>query len=57
MKLAREIESDGKTSILVTRAVYDRVNDSVPFGPVVRHAVRGVQLELYPVQLEVAAAA
>ncbi len=57
VKLAREIESHGKTSILVTRAVHDRVNDSVPFGPPVRHAVRGVQLELYPVQLEVAAAA
>ena len=58
VKIAREIESDGKTSILVTRAVYDRVNDAVPFGPPVRHAVRGVEtLELYPVHLEVAAAA
>ena len=58
VKIAREIESDGKTGILVTRAVYDRVNDTVPFGPPVRHAVRGLEsLELYPVQLEVAAAA
>ena len=58
VKIAREIESDGKTSILVTRAVYDRVNDSVPFGPPVRLAVRGVDtLELYPVRFEVAAAA
>ena len=58
VKLAREIESGGKTGILVTRAVYDRVNDSVPFGPPVRHAVRGLEtLELYPVHFEVAAAA
>ena len=32
VKLARGIESDGKTSILVTRAVYERVRDLVPFG-------------------------
>ncbi|MGZ6161745.1 MAG: adenylate/guanylate cyclase domain-containing protein [Myxococcaceae bacterium] len=58
VKIAREIESGGKTSILVTRAVYDRVNDSVPFGPAVRHALRGAgTLELYPVHFEVAAAA
>ncbi len=58
VRLAREIESDGKTSILVTRAVYDRVSDSVPFGQPVHHAVpRGGTLELYPVRFEVAAAA
>ena len=32
VKLARGIESDGKTSILVTRPVYDRVRDLVAFG-------------------------
>ena len=56
VKLARNIENDGRTSILVTRAVHDRVNDSVPFGPVTTHAVRGMgTVELYPVRVEAAA--
>jgi class 3 adenylate cyclase len=42
VKLARGIESDGKTSILVTRAVYERVRDLVPFGSATRTDVRGM---------------
>jgi class 3 adenylate cyclase len=42
VKLARGIESDGKTSILVTRAVYERVRDLVPFGSATRADVRGM---------------
>ena len=56
VKLARSIESDGKTSILVTRTVHDRVSDSVPFGPVTALAVKGMgTVELYPVDVEAAA--
>jgi class 3 adenylate cyclase len=42
VKLARGIESDGKTSILVTRPVYERVRDLVPFGSAIRADVRGM---------------
>jgi class 3 adenylate cyclase len=42
VKLARGIESDGSTSILVTRAVYERVRDLVPFGSATRADVRGM---------------
>ena len=42
VKLARGIESDGKTSILVTRLVYERVRDLVPFGSATRADVLGM---------------
>jgi len=42
VKLARGIESDGKTSIRVTRAVYERVRDLVPFGSATSADVRGM---------------
>jgi class 3 adenylate cyclase len=48
VKLARGIESDGKTSILVTRAVYERVRDLVPFGSATSADVRGMgRVELF----------
>jgi class 3 adenylate cyclase len=50
VKLARGIESDGKTSILVTRPVYERVRDLVAFGPATRADVRGMgPVELFSV--------
>ena len=50
VKLARGIESDGKTSILVTRPVYERVRDLVAFGPATRVDVRGMgTVELFSV--------
>ncbi len=50
VRLARGIESDGKTSIQVTRAVRDRVRDEVAFGPSFRATVRGLgEVELWPV--------
>ena len=50
VKLAKGIESDGRTSIQVTRAVYERVRDHVGFGPPFRAEVRGMgTVELYPV--------
>jgi class 3 adenylate cyclase len=50
VRLARGIESDGKTSIQVTRAVRDRVRDEVAFGPSFRATVRGMgEVELWPV--------
>ena len=53
MKLARNIETDGATSILVTRPVYDRVRDLVPFGPMTNIELRGMgTVELYPVAEE-----
>jgi class 3 adenylate cyclase len=42
VKLARGIESDGKTSIKVTRPVYERVRDLVAFGSATRVDVRGM---------------
>src|SRR6266498_1215224 len=48
VKLARGIESDGKTSILVTRPVYERVRDLVDFGTETRADVRGMgSVELF----------
>jgi class 3 adenylate cyclase len=48
VKLARGIESDGKTSILVTRPVYERVRDLVPFGSATNTDVRGMgSVELF----------
>ena len=48
VKLARGIESNGKTSILVTRPVYDRVRDLVEFEPATRADVNGVgSVELF----------
>ena len=50
VKLARGIESNGKTSILVTRPVYERVRDLVPFGSAIRTDVRGMgTVELFAV--------
>lgn len=55
VKLAKGIESDGRTSIQVTRTVYDRVRDFVSFGPPTRTAVRGIgTVELYSVTDEAA---
>ena len=42
VKLARGIESDGKTSIRVTRPVYERVRDLVMFGAETSAEVRGM---------------
>jgi class 3 adenylate cyclase len=48
VRLARAIESDGKTSILVTRPVYERVRDLVDFGSATRADVRGMgSVELF----------
>jgi class 3 adenylate cyclase len=56
VKLARGIESDGQTSILVTRPVYERVRELVPVGPAVRADVRGMgEVELFSVLDEAAA--
>jgi class 3 adenylate cyclase len=50
VKLARGIESNGKASILVTRPVYERVRDQVPFGSAIRTDVRGMgTVELFAV--------
>ena len=54
VKLAKNIEANGTTSILVTKAVYDRVRDLVPFGPIRKIELRAVgTIELYPVAEEV----
>ena len=56
VKLARGIESDGRTSILVTRPVYDRVRQLVNFGPATHADVRGMgSVELFSVVDEAAA--
>ena len=56
VKVARGIESDGRTSILVTRAVYDRVRELIDFGPATRADVSGMgPVELFSVLDEVAA--
>jgi class 3 adenylate cyclase len=55
VRLARGIESDGRMSILVTRTVYDRVRDLVPFGSVTHANVRGMgPVELFSLLEEVA---
>lgn len=49
VRLARGIVSDGETSIQVTRAVRDRVQDVVDFGAAVPTEIKGMgQVELYP---------
>ena len=56
VKLAKGIESDGRTSIQVTRPVYERVRDTVGFGPTLRAEVRGMgSVELYPLLDEASA--
>ena len=56
VKLARGIESDGRTSILVTRPVYERVRELVGFGPATRAEVHGMgSIELFSVLDEAAA--
>jgi class 3 adenylate cyclase len=56
VKLAKGIESDGRTSIQVTRPVYERVRDLVGFGPALRADVRGMgSVELYPLLDEASA--
>jgi class 3 adenylate cyclase len=55
VKLARGIETGGAASILVTRAVYDRVRELVPFGAPRQLDIQGVGLvELYPVSEDAA---
>jgi class 3 adenylate cyclase len=50
VKLARGIESDGKTSIRVTRPVYERVRDLVNFGTETNAEVRGMgSVELFSI--------
>jgi len=50
VKVAREIESDGRTSIVVTRPVYERVRELVGFGAATRTEVRGTgSIELFAV--------
>jgi class 3 adenylate cyclase len=56
VKLARGIESDGRTSIRVTRPVYERVRELVGFGPSTRADVPGMgSIELFSVLEEAAA--
>lgn len=56
VKLARGIESDGKTSILVTRPVYERVRDLVAFGTETSAEIRGMgSVELFSLLDEAAA--
>lgn len=50
VRLAREIEDQGAGAIVVTRAVYDRVHESVPFGAPRSAELRGHGvIDLYPV--------
>jgi class 3 adenylate cyclase len=57
VRLTRRIESDGRTSILVTRPVYDRVRDVVPFGSPTQMDVQGIgAVELFAVILDEVAA-
>jgi class 3 adenylate cyclase len=50
VQLAREIEVQGAGSIVVTRAVYDRVRESVPFGAPRSAEIGGHgAIELHPV--------
>ncbi len=57
VKLAKNIEGNGhhgKTSILVTKAVYDRVRDLVVFEPAKKTELRGGEMiDLYPIAEEV----
>jgi class 3 adenylate cyclase len=51
VRLTRRIDSDeGGTSIVVTRPVYDRVRDLVPFGAPTHMDVQGIgSVELFAV--------
>ena len=50
VRLARDIERQGAGTIVVTRAVYDRVRESVPFDPPRTADIRGLgAIDLYPV--------
>ena len=50
VRLARRIEFDGQTPIVVTKPVYERVRELVPFGPPVQTEIPGIgTVELYPV--------
>jgi len=55
VKLAKNIEATGKTSILVTKAVYERVRDLVVFEPARKAELHGVgTVDLYQVAEEAA---
>jgi len=55
VRLARGIQSNGKTSILVTRPVYERVRDVVTFGAATRAEVGGMgSVELFSLTDEAA---
>jgi class 3 adenylate cyclase len=50
VRLARRIESDGHASIVVTKPVYERVRELVPFGPPMQTEVQGIgTIDLYAV--------
>ncbi len=50
VRLARRIESDGQTSIVVTKPVYERVRELVPFGSPTQMEVKGIgTVDLYAV--------
>ena len=50
VRLARHIESDGQPSIVVTKPVYERVRELVPFGTPTQMEVQGIgTVDLYPV--------
>ena len=56
VKVARGIASDGRSSILVTRPVYDRVRELIDFGPASLAHVAGMgSVELFSVLDEAAA--
>jgi class 3 adenylate cyclase len=56
VRLARRIESDGRTSIVVTKPVFERVREMVPFGSPTQMEVQGIgTVDLYPVLDEGAA--
>ena len=50
VRLTRRIEFDGQTPIVVTRPVYERVRELVPFGPPTQAEIPGIgTVELFPV--------
>jgi class 3 adenylate cyclase len=56
VRLARRIESDGRTSIVVTKPVFERVREMVPFGSPTQMEVQGIgTVDLYAVLDEGAA--
>jgi class 3 adenylate cyclase len=53
VRIAKQIEANGTTSILVTKPVYERVRDLVVFEPAMKTELRGVgTIELYPMAEE-----